>query len=118
MPYSIEVVGFCPQYHSLWRVQGSKPGTAWTITLNGAEHAPFYNCPAFRYSGPIGEQNCKHVSMIWKHGCLWNPQWHDAGPNDWSEHGIELVDTNTRFQFDELCKGGCGGKMIATKIAV
>lgn len=117
MPAEIVTVGFCPQYHSRWQVAGSKPGTSYEVDLAGAEGAPHCTCKAFQFSGGYGDQDCKHVRAVWAHACLYNPQWKDAGPNDFASHGIELVDTDTAYQYGEPCPG-CGGPMIATKIAV
>lgn len=119
MSIDIVTVGFCPQYHSTWRVQGSK-GHVYEVNLAGAEGAPHCTCPAFQYSGESGNQDCKHVKAVWKHGCLYNPQWRDnvaeECPNDYAEYGIELIATDTYAQL-EACPG-CGQPMIATKIAV
>lgn len=115
MPAEIVTVGFCPQYYSQWEVQGSK-GNTYSVVLNGGEGAPYCSCPAFKYSGEYGNQECKHVKAVWAHGCLYNPQWKDAGPNDYADHGIKMISHDTHT-ISETCPG-CGEEMIPVRIAV
>jgi hypothetical protein len=115
MPAEIVTVGFCPQYYSRWVVQGSQPGSTYTVVLNGAEQLPDCTCPAFRHA-PWDGKDCKHVRAVWAHGCLYNPQWREPGPNDWADHGISLLATDTAT-WPEPCEG-CGQPMVAVRIAV
>jgi hypothetical protein len=96
----------------------AEPDEWYEVTLNGAEGAPHCTCHAFKYSGGYGEQDCKHVRLVWERGCLFNPQWKDAGPNDLEQHGARLVDMDTRFVIHGDPCPGCGQDMIATRIAV
>lgn len=113
MPAEIITVGFCPQYYSQWKVTGST-GTIYDITLNGAEQMPFCNCKAFEFSK---DGDCKHIRSVWEHGCLYNPQWKDPGPNDYKKHGIKLMFTDEMRQYAEKCPG-CKEFMIPVRIAV
>ena len=115
MPAEIVTVGFCPQYWSRWEVQGSK-GAVYRLTLNGAEHQPHCTCPAFEYA-PEDAKDCKHVRKVWDHGCLYNPQWKDAGPNDYAEHGITLIEVDNSRPWPDPCPG-CDQPMIPVRIAV
>lgn len=113
----IITVGFCPQYWSTWKVKGSRDAE-YVVTLSGGEGPAHCTCPAFKYSGEFGQQDCKHVRKVWEHGCLWNPQWHsDPGPNDYQDHGIEMLSCGYGRGYGAPCPG-CGGELQATKIAV
>lgn len=114
MSIDIITVGFCPQYYSLWDVTGRSG--VYRVTLNGGEGAPNCSCPAFKFSGGYGNQHCKHIDAVWKHGCLYNPQWKEAGPNDYAQHGIKLVDTD-QHTIGEKCPG-CKAQMVPVRIAV
>lgn len=113
MPVEIVTVGFCPQYVSQWRVAGHH-NHVYDVVLNGAEAKPACSCLAFQYST---DGDCKHVRLIWDHGCLYNPQWKDPGPNDVIEYGATLVQTDTYAVLDQPCPG-CGEPMIPVRIAV
>jgi SWIM zinc finger len=114
VPAEIITVGFCPQYWSYWKVQGSKDAV-YDVTLNGAESMPHCTCKAFEFA-PEDGKDCKHIRKVWEHGCLYNPQWKDAGPNDYEQHGIKLIETD-RAMWPQDCPG-CGQQMIAVKVAV
>lgn len=109
MPVEIVTVGFCPQYGATFRVPGTG-GREWTVAL-GPE-VGHCTCPAFRYSH---DSSCKHLRLVWEHGCLFNPQWHDAGPNDHADVGIVRV-TPTRTE-GVPCPG-CGEPMMPVRVAV
>lgn len=108
MSADVITVGFCPQYHGSWQVTGSR-GDVYVVTV-GPESGEC-TCPAFTYSR---DRTCKHITQVWDHGCLYNPQWKDPGPNDHADHGIVL----------SLPRGGgapcpgCGEPMIPVRIAV
>ena len=115
MPPQIITVGFCPQYFATFEVAGSK-GAVYTVTTHGGEAPSECTCQAFHFSG--AESTCKHVKMVWDHGCLWNPQWKDAGANDLAKFGIKLIEIDRpNIIRDERCPG-CGDDMIAVRIAV
>jgi hypothetical protein len=109
-------VGFCPQYESTWSVQGSRG--SYIVQLHADERAaPSCSCPAFTFfKGEQWDRTCKHLQMIWDHGCLFNPQWKDAGPNDYAQHGLSLVEQGFGGG-GEPCPG-CGQPMIRVVIAV
>jgi hypothetical protein len=113
MPAQREVVGFCPQYRSRWRVPGSR-GATYDVEL--ADLGASCTCPAFRYA-PADARTCKHIGLVWERGCLYNPQWRDAGPNDYASLGIELVACDDWHVIPgDVC--ACGGEKIAVAIAV
>lgn len=113
MSVEIITVGFCPQYFATYSVAGSR-GAVYTVSLSGGEGPAFCTCPAYKFSG---QNDCKHISAVWKHACLYNPQWKDAGPNDLGEAGIVLDSLDEHRTYDEPCPG-CGGNMVPVRIAV
>jgi hypothetical protein len=114
---SIETVGFCPQYYCDWKVVGAN-GQVYEVTLDGAEHVPSCTCPAWKFSAhEVYDRECKHIRAIWDHGCLFNPQWRDAGPNDYAAHGITRGAYHVPQTWGEACPG-CGEQMIPVRIAV
>lgn len=115
MSLDIVTVGMCPQYTATFEVVGSKDNV-YTATLDGPD-GPYCSCPAFKYSGEPGEQNCKHLDRIREHGCLYDPQGVDAGPNDLADVGITITATATGRSYNEPCPG-CGEDMIAVRIGV
>jgi uncharacterized Zn finger protein len=107
----------CPQYGSTWEVQGSK-GAVYTVQLYADGALASCDCPSYKFlNGDEWDPTCKHITAVWKHGCLFNPQWHDAGPNDYAQHGIRLATLHPQRQHHEPCPG-CGADMIAVRIAV
>jgi len=118
MPTQVETVGFCDQYYGTWTVPSDRQAdVTYAVTLAGPRLAPFCTCPAFRYSGEPGSQTCKHIRRIWEHACLYNPQWHDPGPNDYAELGIALTPSALERTYPGTCPG-CGGRLVAVRIAV
>ena len=121
MPSEIVTVGFCPQYYSTWEVPSSDGSRTYHVTLNGAEHLPHCTCKAFEYAplyAPFDVKDCRHIRWVWAHGCLFNPQWHDGGPNDYEQHGARLIATDVAGNWPHPCRGRCGQQMIAVRIAV
>jgi hypothetical protein len=114
---SIETVGFCPQYYAEWLVTGSR-GDIYIVTLDGAEGVPQCSCPAWNFS-PHREydRECRHIRAVWEHGCLFNPQWRDPGPNDYAQFGITKGEYHVAQTWGEPCPG-CGDTMIPVRIAV
>lgn len=107
----------CPQYGSTWEVHGSK-GAVYTVQLYVDGVLASCDCPAYKLSdGDEWDPTCEHITAVWKHGCLFNPQWHDAGPNDYAQHGIRLATLHPQRQHPQPCPG-CGADMIAVRIAV
>jgi hypothetical protein len=113
MSAEIVTVGFCPQYFASFEVTGST-GNSYTVTLNGAEAPAHCTCPSYRYGG---SQDCKHIKAVWDHGCLYNPQWKDAGPNDLGSYGVSVVAYDYPGGRTEPCPG-CGEAMVPVRIAV
>jgi hypothetical protein len=115
MSAEIVTAGFCPQYFSQFRVLSNQNDTYYSVTLNGTGPA-FCTCKAYEFA-KMYDKTCKHIKRVWEHGCLYNPQWKDAGPNDLDKVGVEIVATDTRNSYPKNCPG-CHEEMIAVKIAV
>jgi hypothetical protein len=112
MPPRVVTVGFCPQYRAAFRVPGTRPGVTYTVDTDDVLGWRC-TCPAFSYSR---DRSCKHIKRVWKHACLHNQQWHDAGPNDLADHGITLLSPAHHGGLDPC--PGCGEQMIPIRIAV
>lgn len=122
-------VGFCPQYDSTWSFQASpQRGGSYIVRMYADERMQSTcTCPAFTFfKGEPWDRTCKHLKAVWEHGCFFNPQWRDAGPNDYAQHGITLVDLDMvqegrvydTLEGDEPLCPGCGSLMIPVVIAV
>lgn len=111
MSIDIVVMSDCASNYGVYSVHGSKPGTVYTVTLSGSEGPAHCTCAAFKFSGE--KQTCKHVSLVYKEACLYNPQWHDAK----EKPGIRPVG----YVYDRIVPGetcACGGPMVAVRRAV
>lgn len=109
MPAEIVNSAFCADYFAVYLVPSSKKGQPpYEVTLAGGEGSAYCTCPGFAY-----RQNCRHIKYVWDHACLWNPQWHDGGPDDL--HPV-------RYLNEDQHHGGacpkCGGPMVPVRIAV
>jgi hypothetical protein len=112
---TVETLGFCPQHDAVFIVPGSAPGTRYRVSL-GIEGA-HCECRAFQYCKVEDESDrtCKHVALVRAHGCLYDPQGHDPGPNDLPDHGVEIV--SQEGGYGEPCPG-CGEDMLPVRVAV
>ena len=113
MPAEIITVGFCPQYFASFVVAGSR-GVSYTVAFDGADLDGSCSCAAFKFSG--ARRSCKHLRLVQAHGCFWNPQWHDEGPNDLAAQGISLVGELTRTSRSRC--PGCGYDTLPVRIAI
>src|SRR5581483_8167290 len=84
---TVEVVGICPQWASNWEVQGSGDNQ-YQVQFHKDEPATC-TCPAYRYSGDYGDQHCKHIETVRKHGCFYHPHDANFGLNDWERQKDE-----------------------------
>lgn len=108
MPAEIISAAFCADYWSTFKVESSKKGAFYEVTMNGGEGTAHCTCPAYKHSR---DRDCKHIAYVFKHGCFWNPQWYEGGDRTVRPvacHGSTI---------EEECPG-CGGPMIAVRIAV
>jgi hypothetical protein len=110
MPAEIVTAEFCAQYYATFDVPSSDGKQMYTVTLNGGEGMPHCTCQGFKF-----RHGCKHIDWVWKHGCLWNPQWKDGGPNDIPAEHIHLYEGYPLL--DGPCPA-CGGKTVPVRIAV
>jgi hypothetical protein len=111
MPVEIITAEFCATYWGDYDVPGSKPGTSYRVSLLGSEGPAYCPCKAFQHSPPPAK-DCKHVRYVWRHACLWNPQWHEPGPG-----ALKPLTLSTRTIENSECPG-CGGPTVAVRIAV
>jgi hypothetical protein len=105
----------CGQYFADFAVTGSR-GDVYVVRLDGPEGMASCECKAWEFA-PIDGKDCKHIRKLWAHACLRNPQWHDGGPNDYTEHDIELRRMDVRANGSPPCPA-CGGPQVLIKIAV
>lgn len=106
MPAEITTAGFCPDYYSVFEVPSSDGKKVYRVWLDGLSGG--CDCPGFKY-----RQECKHMKKVWDEACLYNPQWHDAGPGT-----LKPVERGDHCdQVMEPCPG-CGEKMVPVRIAV
>lgn len=112
----IITVGFCPQYRASFRVPGSR-GDSWEVFFDSHSCQPQCSCPAWTFSArDVFDRRCKHIDLVWAHGCLFNPQGGDPGPNDYAAHGISMR-AGSPETIDEACPG-CGHLMIPVRVGV
>lgn len=114
MTAEITTMGFCPQYFSRWTVEGSS-GATYLVTFSGLQ--AHCTCPAFKFSQ---NNDCKHIKRVWEHGCMYNPQWKDPGPDDWFTESPDLLllDVDeSQPKLDERC-AGCNQPTVPVKVAV
>lgn len=111
---SIEVMGYCPQHDATFVVPGSR-GARYRVRLG--VYGTHCECRAFQYCKVDFEpdRTCKHVALIRAHGCLYDPQGRDPGPNDLSSHGVKIVSQGGGY--GEPCPG-CGADMLPIRVAV
>jgi hypothetical protein len=106
------LVSICPHWASNWDVEGSHDNT-YLVQFHKEEPATC-SCPAYRYSGDYGDQHCKHIELVRKHGCFYHPRRTDFGESDWeSQEGIKLMST-AGTDVNKRCPG-CAAPMIAER---
>lgn len=111
---TVEVMGFCPQYDAEFEVPGSTGTYRVSLSLDG----PHCGCRAFKYCKVEYESDrtCKHVALVRAHGCLYDPQGRDPGPNDLEGQGVEILALRGGG-YGEPCPG-CGADMMPVRVAV
>lgn len=90
----------------------SEPGKRYVVTLSGSEGPAHCTCKAFEFSR---DRNCKHVEMVWREACLYNPQWRDGK----AKPGLspEEFTYTEGIGSDERCPA-CGGPTVLVRRAV
>lgn len=114
----------CPQYFANFQVAGSKMGQTYLVQTNGINGPVFCSCPAYKYSGEYGEQMCKHIKMVYNHGCFYrpgeNPIRRDGGKaNQLEEHGVAKISDRNHNMHGPLLGPeclGCGEPMVNVNI--
>ena len=112
--FIIEVMGYCPQVMATFEVPGSG-GNSYRVSLG--PDGDYCGCRAFQYCKVEDEfdRTCKHVRLVRAHGCLYDPQGREPGPNDLSDQGVEIVAQGGGY--GEPCPG-CGADMEPVRVAV
>ena len=110
MGYDIETAAFCGDYFAAFDVPGSK-GKVYRVTWNGATYGPHCTCPAFKYA-PEDNKECKHITLTFREGCFYNPQWYDGG-----NQTIRPIENFGNIIPQDECPA-CGGPTVAVRIAV
>ena len=110
---NVEVMGFCPQYDAVFIVPGSTGSYRVSLDIEG----PHCECRAFKYCKVEDESDrtCKHLALVRAHGCLYDPQGRDPGPNDLPDHGVKIL--LQKGGYGEPCPG-CGEEMLPVRVAV
>jgi hypothetical protein len=111
---TVHTVGVCPQFWSVWHVPSASTDEVHTVALNGHERPPSCTCKSYQYSTDL---TCKHIKLVYEHGCFWTPHLGDAHANDYAEHDISLVSTGENGSDVGPCEG-CGHGTIPVTIAV
>lgn len=109
MPAEVVNSAFCADYWGVFEVPGSN-GKTYEVELGGTSYV-HCTCKAFEWA-KMDNKDCKHIRYVWDNACLWNPQWHDAGPRNIKP--VRL--TETRLLKDPC--PGCGGPTVPVRIAV
>ena len=109
---SVEVMGLCPQHTATFEVPGSTGSYRVSLGSDGAHCV----CRAFQYCKVEDESDrtCKHVRLVRAHGCLYDPQGGEPGPNDLPDHGVKIVSQGGGY--GEPCPG-CGADMEPVRVA-
>ena len=108
---TVEVMGLCPQYQAEFEVPGSTGTYRVSLSLDG----PYCGCKAYQYCKDEFDRTCKHIKLVRAHGCLYDPQGREPGPNDLSTQGIEIV--SQEGGYGEPCPG-CSADMVPVRVAV
>lgn len=108
---TVEVMGLCPQYEAEYEVPGSSGSTYRVIlSLDG----PHCECKAYQYCKDEFDRTCKHIALVRSHGCLYDPQGREPGPNDLPLQSVEIV--SQKGGYGEPCPG-CGADMLPVRVA-
>jgi hypothetical protein len=119
---TIETVLICPMWASNFQIKGSGDNI-YNVTINPYD-PPNCTCPAFKFSGEYGDQDCKHLRLVRNKGCLYHPQSHPrTGELSWNEfkfddNGIEWLNSGGNVMEPKVPCPGCGNPMIVVRIAV
>lgn len=106
MGYDIETLWWCPTTFARYAVLSSDGETVYGVTIEGERgHC---TCPGFKH-----RESCRHMTRVWDEACLYNPQWHDPGPD--TMQPAEFVHASDAVGPD--CPG-CGRAMIGVRCAV
>lgn len=97
----------CASNYGAFKVIGSK-GDEYRVSFHGSEGPADCTCEGFRH-----RRDCRHIKLVWKQACLYNPQWHDGQENPTLR---PFAYTENRFSANKCLS--CGGPMVYVKRAV
>ncbi len=58
-----------------YKVESTNHREFYEVVLDGPEGTAICSCPGFLY-----RNTCKHISMVQRTACLYNPQWFKGNP--------------------------------------
>jgi len=109
--FTIEVMGICPQYSATFEV----PGSSGTYRVSLGPDGAYCPCRSYQYCKDEYDRTCKHIKLVRSHGCLYDPQGREPGPNDLQAQGIKILSQGAGY--GESCPG-CGEEMQPIRVAV
>ena len=117
---TIEVGLICPQWASNFDVKSSNGDADYLVTIHPYD-PPHCSCPAFKFSGEYGNQDCKHIKKVRDCGCFYHPQFGEL--QTWNEfrfeqNGIEWLNSGGNVMEPKKPCPGCGNPMIVVRVAV
>lgn len=114
MGYEVVNMEDCASNFAEYEVPGSSG--PYVVIMGGEsyvdcrEKASGEQCKGFKFN-----QKCKHIKYVWDNACLYNPQWHDGGPNTLKPKHLD--ERQPGFLPNGKCPA-CGGPTVAVKRAV
>jgi hypothetical protein len=120
---TIEVFKACPMWASNFDVQSDKDEKTYLVQFHRDSPASC-SCPAYKFSGDYGYQECKHIKRVSRLGCFFHEQLQAAKYKiAWNEFNFDdtgikwLSWTEDVINPPEPCPG-CGNPMIKVRAAV
>jgi len=120
---TVEVALICPMWASNFQVMSSTGDAKYNVTINPYD-PPNCTCPAFKFSGEYGNQDCKHIQKVKANGCFYHSHTNPRdGELSWNEfnfdnNGIEWLNSGGPVMDPKIPCPGCGGPMIAVRFGV
>jgi hypothetical protein len=120
---TIEVYKGCPMWASNFEIASDSDDKSYLVQFHKDEPA-MCQCPAYKFSGDYGDQNCKHIKRIQKLGCFYHSQlqvseykiaWNEFNFDDNSIKWLSW--TRDVINPPEPCPG-CGMPLIVMRAVV